>query len=95
MLTPTETTETRYPDSVYEMGAWLKAHPWVKRVKVDTETFWAYITEAQVNQRINYSPESHTFPVLMWRHQQAMIPESDWYRREALFPARIWRRNAR
>jgi hypothetical protein len=85
-----------YPESVYTLGAWLKARPWVKRVKVDTATFWAYIAEVQLSQRLtpSYDPHTPIDPVLFWRHQQAIIPESDWYRRESLFPSRIYRKSA-
>jgi hypothetical protein len=86
--------ETRFPESVYELGEWLKAHPLVKRVKLPNGTFARYMSEVGASVRItpSYDPLTPVAPVLMWRHQQAMIPESDWHRRELLFPARIWRK---
>jgi hypothetical protein len=86
--------ETRYPASVYEFGEWLKAHPWVKRVKLPDATFISYMAEVAANLWMppSYSPYTPIDPVLMWRHKQAMIPESAWHRREGLFPARIWRK---
>lgn len=84
---------SEYPASVYEFGAWLRAHPAVKRVKLDNDTFRRYMTEVELSAR--YLSEAAVFhPVLMWRGVQAIIPASDWHRREWLFPVSRWRKGA-
>lgn len=83
-----------FPESVYEFGDWLKAHPWVKRVKVPDVVWKRYITQITANQRLtaSYDPHAPIDPVITWRFKQAMIPAFAWNRREGLFPSRFWRR---
>lgn len=80
-----------FPDSVYEFGDWLKAHPWVKRVKLPDAVFTDYMAQASANARITQEA-GYINPVLTWRFKQAMIPAFAWSQREGLFPARTWRR---
>lgn len=79
-----------YPESVYEFGAWLKAHPWVKRVRLDVDTFERYVFEVSADARSS-DPNEPLHPILTWRMKVAMIRADAWYRREALFPSTRWR----
>lgn len=82
------------PVSVYDFGAWLVAHPWIKRVKLPDVIFERYIGQVADDARYGASGfgDPWRLPVLIWRRRQAMIPVSQWWRRDALFPPQMWRR---
>jgi hypothetical protein len=78
------------PESVYEFGAWLKAHPWVKRVKLDTATFERYVSHMEADARL--LPESG-YPVefFTWRSRVAAITDHAWPHRREIWPERCYR----
>ena len=84
-----------FPESVYALGDWLKAHPWVKRVKVPDLVWESYAIQIGANLRLtpSYDPDAPLEPVITWRMKQAMIAAHAWQFREGLFPTRLWRRS--
>lgn len=81
-----------YPQSVYEFGNWLKAHPWIKRVKLPDVVWERYAAQVSLDSRVTPSDGAPLDPVITWRFRQAMITERAWPFREGLFPARMCRR---
>lgn len=79
-----------FPESVYDFGAQLKAHPWVKRVKLDDATFERYTLQVMSDGRHLPTP-ADLRPVLTWRMRAAMVPESHWQHRRGLFPPSAYR----
>ena len=83
-----------FPESVFQFGEWLVDRPWIKRVRLPDDVFARYMGEVWADLRVtaDFDLNRPIFPVLMWKHKQAMIPSSDWFRRDALFPPSMWRR---
>ena len=86
------TIKDPYPESVFDFGLWLKAHPWIVRVRLDVETFERYVLQLESNSRP--LPESGAWPVefFTWRYRVAVILDRAWSHRRILWPERCYRR---
>jgi hypothetical protein len=76
------------PESVYAFGDWLRAHPWVKRVKLPRDVFKRYTAELSQSARYfghSYGPEPFE-PYFTWRGQQAAFPPETWADRHRWWP---------
>jgi hypothetical protein len=79
-----------FPESVYEFGAWLKAHPWVTRVRVPLDTFERYCLQLDANAMVVTKtpwPSYH----FTWRHKVAAIVDHAWPHRREIWPSHVYR----
>ena len=83
-----------YPDDVYEFGAWLKAHPWVKRVKLDADTFTRYYAQIEADSRFGGHSGLGPDPFFLWRSRVAAILDRAWAHRREIWPERMYRGRA-
>lgn len=81
-----------FPHSVFDFGAWLRAHPWVKRVKVPASDFARYVGQLEADLRITSELPTTLLPCFTWRRVQAAILDSAWRQRRALFPDHLYRK---
>lgn len=65
-----------FPDSVYEFGNWLKAHPCVKRVRLDNRTFERYLSQIWDQHTEYYGLDT----ILTWCDRVKLYPPHLWRR---------------
>lgn len=89
-----------FPQSVYEFGDWLVAHPYVTRVRLDVPTFARYLAELDGDLRfgaylISEPIASRLTPLdryFTWRNSQAVFHDYSWADRRSLWPPHMYRR---
>jgi hypothetical protein len=79
-----------WPESVYEFGAWLKAHPAVLRVKLPLAIYERYSSELALSARFIPGTQcGYDRGFFTWRMVAAAFNEHAWPHRYKLFPRRI------
>ena len=80
-----------FPESVYEFGDFLVAHPWIVRVKLDRDTMVRYLAELSCDQFMPFGREPVVDYYFTWKRRVACILADKWPHRYDIWPPRAYR----